>query len=376
MSIDFEKIPKLGFGFMRLPQKNGKTDISQTCEMVDAYMDHGFNYFDTAYGYLDGMSEIMINETIVKRYPRDSFYLADKLPKWMLKGLEDRDRIFCDQLKKTGVTYFDFYLLHSVEDDSDDDGYVKYDCYEWAKQKKAEGLIHHFGISFHGTPSLLERLLIKHPEIEFVQIQLNYADWKNPIVHSGELYSILRNHNIPIIVMEPVKGGMLAKQPLEIENMMKKARPDSSIASWALRFAASLEGVLIVLSGMSNKEQVMDNIKIFSDLEPICEDERQILDKAVEAMTKMPTIPCTDCRYCVDRDGCPQNIEIPEIFKALNTLRIYGEDMRPHFFYNGLVETNGRASDCIACGHCESVCPQHLSIIELLKEASDKLDRE
>jgi len=373
MSIDFAKMPKLGFGFMRLPQKDNEIDIPQLCEMVDAYIERGFKYFDTAYVYYDGMSETMINETLVKRYPRDSYYLADKMPCWKLKSLEDRDLIFSKQLKRTGVTYFDFYLLHSIEN-INYSGYVKYDCFEWCKQKRAEGLIHHFGISFHGTPSLLEEILTKYPEIEFVQIQLNYIDWKNPIVYSGTLYDILKNHNIPIIAMEPVKGGILAKMPLEIENMMKKVHPDSSIASWALRFTGSLEGVFTVLSGMSSKEQMMDNLNIFTDFKPICEDEKKILDQVVEEMTKMPVIPCTNCRYCVDGDGCPQNIIIPEIFKALNTLRMYVKDPRPQFFYNGLIEISGRARDCVACGHCESVCPQHLPIIELIKEASDKLD--
>ncbi len=372
MSIDTMKMPHLGFGMMRLPQKDGQIDVKQVSDMVDSYMESGLNYFDTAYMYCDGRSESVVKEALVDRYPRDSFYLTTKLPQWMMKSKDDRDNILNDQLRRTGAKYFDIYLLHSVEDGANYDGYIKYDCFNWAVEKKKEGKIRHFGFSFHGTPELLEEILAKHPEVEIVQIQLNYADWENPVVQSGKLYEILRKYNIPIIVMEPVKGGMLAQTTPEIEKLMKDENPEASIASWALRFAASLPGVATVLSGMSTREQMEDNIKTFTSFKPLTDKEKKVVNSVVEAMAKMETIPCTSCRYCTD--GCPQKILIPDVFKALNTLRMYGEDARPHFFYNGLLDRSGSAGSCIECGQCEGVCPQHLSIIELLKEASSKLD--
>lgn len=235
--LNGNSMPKLGFGLMRLPRKDGEIDMPQLNRMVDAYMERGFNYFDTAYVYHGGRSETAVKEALVDRYPRDSFYLATKLPAWEMNGPEDRDRIFGEQLARTGAGYFDFYLLHNLEDGGNYDAYVKYDCFEWAKQKAAEGKIRHFGFSFHGTPSLLKQVLDAHPEVEFVQIQLNYADWDNQVVHSGELYQILHERNIPIIVMEPVKGGMLANLQPELEAMLRTVNPDASSASWALRFA-------------------------------------------------------------------------------------------------------------------------------------------
>ena len=373
MSLDITKLPKLGFGMMRLPEKDGEIQIDKVCEMVDSYMNSGMNYIDTAYMYCKGRSEEVVKETLVDRYPRESFYLTTKLPVWCVKEKEDRDRILNEQLERTGAGYFDVYLLHSVEDGSNYDGYEQYDCFNWALEKKAEGKIKHFGFSYHGTPELLEVILSKHPEVEIVQIQLNYADWENPLVQSGKLYEILRKYNIPMLVMEPVKGGMLAQVAPEIEQMMKKVRPESSIASWALRFAGSLPGVVTILSGMTTKEQMEDNLHTFINFEPMTESEKAVLTSVVEAMKKMDTIPCTDCRYCTD--GCPQNILIPDVFKAVNTLRMYGEDMRPYFFYNGLVERSGNAGSCIACGQCEEICPQHLSIISLLEHASAKFDK-
>ena len=366
------KLPKLGFGLMRLPQKGDRLDLSRLCHMVDAYMEGGMNYFDTAYMYCGGKSESAAKTALVDRYPRESFYLTDKLPQWMMHSIDDRDRIFNDQLARTGAGYFDIYLLHSVEDGSNYEGYVKYDCFNWAMQKKAEGKIRHFGFSYHGSPELLDEILSKHPEVEIVQIQLNYADWNSPLVQSGKLYDVLRKHEKPILVMEPVKGGMLASVAPEIEQMMKNARPDASAASWALRFAASLPGVVTVLSGMSTEEQMSDNLKTFANFECLTEEEQEIIQQARNALTRNPTIQCTACRYCCD--GCPRNISIPDIFRAVNTLRLYGEDARPHMFYRGLTEKSGRASDCISCGQCEGVCPQHLPIIDLLKEASEKLD--
>jgi predicted aldo/keto reductase-like oxidoreductase len=370
--MDVTKMPKLGFGLMRLPEKDGAIDMAQVCEMADAYLASGMNYFDTAYVYHGGNSERAVKEVLTKRHPRESFTVASKLPAWSLKCEADRDKIINEQLERTGLEYFDYYLLHSIEDGNNYDTYERLDCFNWGLQKKKEGKIRNFGFSFHGTPELLTKVLDLHPEIEFVQIQLNYADWDNKIVRSGELYEILHARKIPMIIMEPVKGGTLANMAPEFEKMFKDARPDKSVASWALRFVASLPGVVTILSGMSNREQMQDNISTFTDFEPLSDAEKAVIDKVVGKMLSMELVPCTSCRYCTD--GCPMGIKIPDIFRALNTLRQFPEDMRPRFFYNGLVSSSGRAGDCIACGQCEGVCPQHLEIIELLKEASALLD--
>lgn len=371
MAIDLTKMSRLGFGLMRLPEENGTIDMEQVCNMVDRYMEAGLNYFDTAYVYHSGKSEVAAREAIVKRYPRESFMLATKLPAWELKKESDCDRIFQEQLDRAGVEYFDFYLLHSVED-GNIDIYNRFDCFNWALQKKREGRIRHFGFSFHGSPDLLEDVLGKHPEVEFVQIQLNYADWRNPVVRSGELYEILHKRNIPMIIMEPVKGGTLASLKPELEDIFKSIHPDRSIASWALRFVASLPGVMTILSGMSTEDQMQDNISTFSSFEPLTEEERKAVDKVTAIMMDIPLIGCTSCRYCVD--GCPMSISIPDVFRAVNTNKLYGDEFRPKAFYRGLLEKHGKASDCIACGQCESVCPQHLPIIELMQEASKLLD--
>ena len=373
MSIDLNKMPKLGFGLMRLPEKDGKVDITRVSDMVDAYMKAGMNYFDTAYVYHGGNSEKAIKEALVKRYPRESFMLATKLPAWCMKNEADRDRIFNEQCERCGVDYFDLYLLHSIEDGSNGDAYERLDCFNWGLQKKAEGKIRHFGFSFHGSPAYLIKILDAHPEIEFVQIQLNYADWKNPVVRSGELYEILHSRNIPMIIMEPVKGGTLASLTPELEAMYRAVRPEASIASWALRFVGSLPGVMTILSGMSTEEQMADNIGTFSHFEPLSAEEKKLVKKVTAIMLNAPQIGCTSCRYCTP--GCPMSISIPDVFRAVNTMSLYGDVFRPKNFYSGIVgQGHGRASDCIGCGQCESVCPQHLPIIDLLKDASAKLD--
>ena len=372
MSIDLSKMPKIGFGLMRLPETDGVIDIDKVCKMADAYLDAGFNYFDTAYVYHGGNSEKAVKEAIVRRHPRDSFTIATKLPAWSIHSFEDRDKIFNEQLERCGVDYFDFYLLHSIEDGNNYDTYVKYDCFNWGIQKREEGKIKHFGFSFHGTPELLVEIVDNHPEIEFVQIQLNYADWDNPIVHSGELYQILAERNIPIIVMEPCKGGKLANHDEECTEILKSVRPDKSVASWAFRFVGSLPGVTTILSGMSTQEQMEDNMNTFKNFEPLSDEEKAAIDKVIEAMFRVEQVGCTACRYCVD--GCPMGISIPDIISAINTRRKFPGDMRPQFFYNGLVSGKSHASDCIGCGQCEGVCPQHLPIIEILKEGAEMFD--
>lgn len=372
MAIDLSRMPRLGFGLMRLPEKDGAIDLARVNDMVDRYMKSGMNYFDTAYVYHGGKSEVAARECLVKRYPRESFMLATKLPAWEIKKEADIERIFKEQQERAGVDYFDFYLLHSIEDGSNYDVYEKYDCFSWGLRAKKQGRIRHLGFSFHGTPELLEKVLDRHPEMEFVQIQLNYLDRTNPVVHSQKLYDILHERNIPIIVMEPVRGGMLANMAPEIEARFKARQPDRSVASWALRYVGSLPGVMTILSGMSTEEQMDDNIGTFTDFQPLAADEMKIIDEVTDAILSIPQIGCTACRYCTD--GCPAHISIPDVFRAINTLRRYPDDWRAKNFYSGVVSRSGRAVDCVACGQCEGVCPQHLPIIKLMKEAAEILD--
>ena len=290
-----------------------------------------------------------------------------------MKCAADVERIFNDQLERAGVDYFDFYLLHSIEEGINYDRHEEYDTFNWCMKRKEEGRIKHFGFSYHGSPELLEKVLDAHPEAEFVQIQLNYLDRTNPVVRSQKLYEILRDRNIPMIIMEPVRGGMLADMDPKIEAKFKARQPERSVASWALRFVASLPGVMTVLSGMSSEEQMKDNIHTFTDFEPIADDEMKIIDEVTQELMSVPQIGCTACRYCCD--GCPMKISIPDVFRTVNTLRRYPDDWRAKNFYSGVAARGGKAADCIGCGQCESVCPQHLPVIDLLKEAAQMLDQ-
>ncbi len=356
---------RLGFGLMRLPRENERIKLDETIEMVDRFIDAGFTYFDTAYVY-DGSEEIA-RKAIVERYPRDRYTMASKMASWKLTDNFTADDMLREQFERTGLGYFDYYLIHSLQDGRDKEAEEK-GCWEAVNKAKAEGKIKHIGFSFHGGPELLERILTAHPEAEFVQLQINYLDWTSPIVEAEKNYEVARRFGKKIVIMEPVKGGLLA-------SVGKGIFDDGKAAGIALRFAANLDGVMAVLSGMSTTAQMEDNIRTFSDMKPLSDDEMEKIRKVVESIRNEGRIECTSCRYCTK--DCPKHIAIPDIFHAVNDLRAFGEHNRPHFFYNGLVSSgkSGKAGDCIKCGRCKRVCPQHLDIPTLLSDASALLDK-
>ena len=366
---------KLGFGFMRLPLINdddpSSIDMQKSKQMVDYFMNKGFTYFDTAYPYQRGKSEEALRELLVKRYPRKSFILANKLPSFLLKSAEDCQRIFDEQLVKCGVDYFDYYLVHDLGASS----YKKcekFGGFDLVNKKKAEGKIKHLGFSFHDTADVLEKILDEHPETEFVQLQLNYVDWDSDTVQAKRCYELARSRGKEVIVMEPVKGGMLANLPKEAELLLKDYHPEMSVSSWAVRFAASHEGVITVLSGMSNMEQLMDNISYMDDFKPLNQEELKLLSKVEDIIKSQKTIACTACKYCID--GCPKNIAIPKFFMLYNGIKIYGNLSHQRHYYANFIEDHAKASDCIECRKCEKVCPQHLNITKYLKQVAEKFE--
>lgn len=362
---------KLGFGLMRLPKdENGNILQDQVTRMVDFFMKAGLTYFDTAYAYAG--SEESMRKALVERYPRDAFTIADKLPAWKLKSEDDVERIFNESLKLCGVDYFDFYLLHSIEE-SHYPTYQKYHCFEFINEMKKQGKIKYIGFSFHDSAEFLNKVLTEHPEVDFVQLQLNYLDWENGVIQSRKNYEVARKHNKPIVVMEPVKGGTLATFPEDIEKIYKDYAPEKSIASWALRYILSKEGIMTVLSGMSNEEQMNDNLSTVTNFNKINEVEEKLIQEVTEKVLSYPTIPCTRCRYCVP--GCPMKIQIPDLFTAYNSAKTYGSNRRYDTYYkNHTQDEHSLASQCIGCGQCEGVCPQHLDIISLLQKVSREFD--
>lgn len=362
---------KLGFGCMRLPMIGDQVDIKQTCQMVDKFINAGFNYFDTAHGYISQKSEIAIKEGLTSRHSRDEYILTNKLTSNYFKNESEIRPFFEEQLKICGVDYFDFYLMHAQTDNLFEK-FKQCHAYETAFALKDEGKIKHVGISFHDKPEILDKILTQYPQIEVVQIQFNYLDYNDPAVQSRKCYEVCRKHNKPIIVMEPVKGGNLVNLPPKAADILNKLH-NASLASYAIRFAASFDGIIMVLSGMSNLEQMEDNISFMKDFKPLNKIEMEAVEKVQKIFHEMNLIACTACRYCIDE--CPQKILIPDLFACMNTKMIH-HDWNADYYYNEVyTKKNGKASDCIKCGKCEKSCPQHLKIRDYLSDITKEFER-
>ena len=367
-----DKVKKnFGFGCMRLPMNGDQVDIAETTRMVDEFLAQGFNYFDTAHGYIGGKSELALKECLTSRYPREAYSLTDKLTDSYFKTETDIRPFFESQLEACGVDYFDFYLMHSQNADN----FKKFKAcraYETAFALKAEGRIRHVGLSFHDRAEVLDQILTEYPQIEVVQIQFNYLDYDDIAVQSRKCYEVCRKHGKPVLVMEPVKGGSLVNLPEEA----KKALDDlhgGSPASYAIRFAAGFPGMMMVLSGMSDLEQMKDNLSYMRDFKPLNETELAAVNKVQEIFHKMNMIPCTACRYCVE--GCPKQISIPDLFAIMNIKQMH-HDWNADYYYEEVHTAPGRrASDCLKCGKCEKICPQHLPIRKLLEEIAKEFDK-
>lgn len=367
-----DKVKKnFGFGCMRLPMNGDQVDIAETTRMVDEFLAQGFNYFDTAHGYIGGKSELALKECLTSRYPREAYSLTDKLTDSYFKTETDIRPFFESQLEACGVDYFDFYLMHAQNADN----FKKFKAcraYETAFALKAEGRIRHVGLSFHDRAEVLDQILTEYPQIEVVQIQFNYLDYDDIAVQSRKCYEVCRKHGKPVLVMEPVKGGSLVNLPEEAKKVLDDLHGGSP-ASYAIRFAAGFPGMMMVLSGMSDLEQMKDNLSYMRDFKPLNETELDAVNKVQKIFHKMNMIPCTACRYCVE--GCPKQISIPDLFAIMNIKQLH-HDWNADYYYEEVHTAPGRrASDCLKCGKCEKICPQHLPIRKLLEEVAKEFDK-
>ena len=363
-----------GFGCMRLPMAGEEVELSQMNEMVDSFLAAGFNYFDTAHGYLGGRSETALRECLVKRHPRDSYILTNKLSTHFFQREEEILPLFQQQLEACGVDYFDFYLMHA-QDGAIFDKYKQCHAYETTLKLKEQGKIRHFGISFHDKAQVLEQILTEYPQVEVVQIQFNYVDYEDASVESRKVYEICEKFGKPVIVMEPVKGGSLANLPENAQKVLDALGEGRSSASYAIRFAASFPQVCMVLSGMSNTEQMQDNLSFMKDFQPLSAKEREAVDQVCEIFHSMNMIPCTGCHYCVLDNDCPKAIPIPELFACFNEKTIFHSWNQDYYYQNILTRDRGKASDCLQCGKCEKICPQHLPIRKLLKDVAQEFEK-